>query len=112
MDITENSGASVTENPQVTVVSQEEVNGEFSVYTLGLAPEVAVPAQTTSSEPDASGSADTSKEVVENTPEENFYSLGKLVMTPCGIGLVTSVVVDNKVSVMLLTEYYNIYYLN
>ena len=123
MENTETTSAPQTESPQVTVVSQEEVNGRISVLSLGLAPEVAVPAQTNTSEPievaapaptntsepETSNTAESGKEEASEESKEKWYDVGKFVMTPCGLGLITSPVDDNSVMVIMLTEYNSIF---
>ena len=111
MEIAEQASAPETENPQVTAVSQEEVNGRTRVFLLGLAPEVAVPAQTNSSEPETSSAAEPAKEAASEQAEDKWYDMGIIVMTPCGLGLVTSAVNDHSVLVIMLTEYRSIVHL-
>ena len=105
MEITETTSAPNTETPQVTVVSQEEVNGRTSVLSLGLAPEVAIPAQTNSS-------AESGKEAASEESKEKWYDIMKFVMTPCGLGIVTAPVDDHSVLVLMLTEYYSFIHFN
>lgn len=112
MEITETTSAPNTETPQVTVVSQEEVNGRTSVLSLGLAPEVAIPAQTNSSEPETSTTAESGKEAASEESKEKWYDIMKFVMTPCGLGIVTAPVDDHSVLVLMLTEYYSFIHFN
>ncbi|CBK20188.2 uncharacterized protein [Blastocystis hominis] len=108
MENTEATSAPQTESPQVTVVSQEEVNApEVAVpaQTNTSEPiEVAAPAPTNTSEPETSNTAESGKEEASEESKEKWYDVGKFVMTPCGLGLITSPVDDNSVMVIMLTE--------